>query len=60
MKCPITKEPCRSDCAWWREQDEACTIVVIGYVAVAEYNEYLEDKTLQENLYKADKNKLQN
>lgn len=58
--CPLTKEPCRNDCAWWREGDKDCTISVIGYVAVADYNEYMEKKELQENLYKTDKKELPN
>lgn len=58
--CPLIKGPCRSDCAWWREGDEDCAVSIIGLVAVADYNEYMEEKELQDNLYKAEKKQLSN
>lgn len=58
--CPLTKQRCNPNCAWWREGDEECAVAVLTMVAVSEYNDFIEEKELQENLHKADKKGLPN
>ncbi len=58
--CPLTKEQCNKNCAWYREGDDECAISTLAYCVVGTYNEIMEEKELQENLFKADKKELSN
>ena len=65
--CPLIKDYCRKDCAWYHEFDDTkdtdCAIKVIADVGVSEINLYVDeirDGELKENLHKPDKKELPN